>query len=141
MTNPESSANLASFYTIEGVPEDLPRGHPILGGLLGAQPEVTRVQVDGRFYAEGQTPESIQAQHALCEDLAHQGVDYCRRKMARGVVPDKGSALDCLYVGLQGKDCCSAKQKTWIVRRVADLKDWALPTSVPHFSPAQSRKN
>ena len=75
MTNPESSASLAFFNTIEGVPEDFPRGHPILGSLPEAQPEVARVQVDGRFYAEGQTPEGIQAQHALCKDLAHQGVE------------------------------------------------------------------
>ena len=68
-------------------------------------------------------------------------MDYSRRKMARGEVPNKGTALDCLYVGLQGKDCCSAKQKTWIVRRVADLKGWALPKSVPHFSAEQEELN
>ena len=84
MTYPESSANLASFNTIEGVPEDLPRGHPILGGLLEAQPEVARVEADGRFYAEGQTPEGIQAQHALCKDLAHQGVELPAQDGKRG---------------------------------------------------------
>ena len=73
----------------------------------------------------------IVAQFEMCEDLAEQGRAYCRRKMAEGVVANEGAALERLHTGLQGKDWCTAEQKTWIVQRVAELQGWVVPASVP----------
>ena len=119
--------------TIDGVPGDFPRQQAVVS-LSGAQPKLALVEIDGRFYPEGRTPEEVQSQHAMCEDLARQGAAYCTRKIDEGVVVNEGAALDRLYRGLQGKDWCSSEQKVWIVRRVAALQGWAVPTTVPELS-------
>ena len=103
---------------IEGVPADFPRGRFIPGSLPGAQPKVALVEVDGCFYAEGQTPEDVQAQHKMCEDRAHPGVDYCRRKMAEGVVKDEGAgegdlghdSVQVVLIMSPGMACNSTRQ-------------------------------
>lgn len=115
---------------IPGVPDNFPRGGDVVS-LSGAMPKVALVELDGRFYPEGGTPEDIVTQFEMCEDLAEQGRAYCRRKMAEGVVANEGAALERLHTGLQGKDWCTAEQKTWIVQRVAELQGWVVPASVP----------
>ena len=117
------------------IPEDFPPGSAILGSLSGAQPKLALVEVNGRFYAEGQTPQEVQQQYELCEDLAHQGAAYCQRKMAEKVVATEAAALERLFLGLQGKDWCSSEQKVWIVRRVAALLGWSVPATVPELIP------
>ena len=115
------------------IPEDFPPGSAILGSLSGAQPKLALVEVNGRFYAEGQTPQEVQQQYELCEDLAHQGAAYCQRKLAEGVVDSPAAALERLFLGLRAKDWCSAEQKIWIVRRVSSLQGWAVPASIPEL--------
>ena len=83
--------------------------------------------MEGRYYPEGATPDDRTAQYEICEDLAHQGVVYCQRKLAEGVVADPAAALKRLHKGLQGKEWCSAQQNVWIVRRVAILLSWPIP--------------
>ena len=108
------------------IPDDFPVRSAI-SAISGAQPKMALVEVEGRYYAEGATPDDRKAQYAMCEDLAHQGVVYCRRKLAEGVVADPDAALKRLHTGLQGKDWCSAEQNGWIVRRVATLLSWPAP--------------
>lgn len=115
---------------VEGVPDDFLRATTLVS-LSGAMPKLALVEVDGRFYPEGGTPEDIRAQWEMCEDLAHQGVAYCLRKMAEGVVSSEALALERLYKGLQGKDWCSTEQKTWIVRRAAAIQHWSVPALIP----------
>ena len=108
------------------IPEDFPaRGTMV--AISGAQPKLALVVVEGRYYPEGATPADRRAQYEMSEDLAHQGVDYCQRKLAEGVVADPEAALNRLHKGLQGKHWCSAEQSLWIVRRVAMLLDWPAP--------------
>jgi hypothetical protein len=111
------------------IPEDFPvRGTTV--AITGAQPKLALVEVEGQYYPEGATPEDRRAQYEMCEDLAHQGVVYCQRKLAEGVVADPTAALKRLHTGLQGKDWCSAEQTVWIVRRVAALQSWPVPESL-----------
>jgi hypothetical protein len=108
------------------IPEDFPvRGTTV--AITGAQPKLALVEVEGRYYPEGATPEDRRAQYEMCEDLAHQGVVYCQRKLAEGVAADPTAALERLHKGLQDKHWCSAEQNLWIVRRVAMLLDWTAP--------------
>ena len=111
------------------IPEDFPaRG--TIASISGAQPKLALVEVEGRYYADGITHEGRRAQYEMCEDLAHQGVVYCQRKLAEGVVADPTAALARLHTGLQGKDWCSAAQNVWIVRRVAALFSRPAPASL-----------
>lgn len=70
----------------------------------------------------------------MCEDLAHQGVVYCQRKLAEGIVVNPTAALNRLHKGLQGKDWCSAEQNVWIVRRVAMLLARPAPEWPPRLA-------
>lgn len=108
------------------IPEDFP-ARVTVASISGAQPKLALVEVEGRYYPEGATLDDRRAQYEMCEDLAHQGVVYCQRKLAEGVVADPAAALKRLHKGLQGKDWCSAQQNVWIVRRVAILLSWPGP--------------
>ena len=92
------------------------------------------VEVEGRYYPEGPTSEDRRAQYEMCEDLAHQGVVYCQRKLAEGIVVNPTAALNRLHKGLQGKDWYSAEQNVWIVRRVAMLLAWPAPEWPPRLA-------
>jgi hypothetical protein len=118
------------------IPEDFPVCSTI-ASISGAQPKLALVEVEGRYYPEGATPEDRRAQYEMCEDLAHQGVVYCQRKLSEGVVADPTAALKRLHKGLQDKHWCSAEQNLWIVRRVAALLSWPAPDSLsPESNPS-----
>lgn len=95
--------------------------------LAGVQPKIALVNVEGKYYAEGCTPEQQLEQYLMCEDLAHQGLEYCNRKIKEGAVADSNTAMLRLYTGLQSKNWCTQMQKIWIVNRVAVLGDWPNP--------------
>ncbi len=95
------------------------------------------VEVDGRYYSEGQTPEDINAQYELCEDLAHQATAYCKRKLAEGVVGSEQAALKRFFKGLQEKNWSTEQQNIWIVRRAAALLSWKLPEAIELTSPQE----
>ena len=115
------------------IPEDFPVRSTI-SAISGAQPKLALVDVEGRYYPECATPEDRRAQYEMCEDLAHQGVVYCRCKL----VADPTAALARLHRGLKGKDWCSSAQNVWIVRRVAALLSWPAPASLsPDNTPSR----
>ena len=85
------------------------------------------VEVDGKYYPEGNTPDQQLERYLMCEDLAQQGSMYCNRKISEGAVADGSAALLRMYSGLQGKSWCTAEQVRWIGRRVATLNNWSVP--------------
>lgn len=95
--------------------------------LGGAQPKIALVEVDGKFYQEGNTPDQKLEQYVMCEDLAHQSLAYCLRKIEDGTVADPNAAMLRLFNGLQSKNWCTQQQKVWIVNRVAVLGNWPNP--------------
>lgn len=95
--------------------------------LAGAQPKIALVEVDGKYYQEGNTPDQKRAQYLKCEDLAHQSLAYCLRKIEEGTVVDPNAAMQRLYSGLKSKNWCTQPQKVWIVNRVAVLGNWPNP--------------
>lgn len=85
------------------------------------------IEVDGKYYPEGSTPDQQMERYLMCEDLAQQGSEYCNRKISEGVAADGSAALLRLYSGLKSKDWCTTEQVRWIVRRVAALNKWPVP--------------
>lgn len=110
------------------IPADFP-SNSYQSSLAGAQPKIAMVEVDGKYYAEGNTPDQQLERYLMCEDLAEQGSVYCKRKIDEGVVADGSAALLRMYAGLQSKDWCTPEQVRWIVRRVAALNVWPVPDS------------
>lgn len=108
------------------IPQDFPNDN-YQSSLAGAQPKIALIEIDGKYYPEGNTPEQLLERYKLCEDLAEQGLAYCLRKIEDETVGDPTAAMIRLHDGLQSKDWCSAKQKTWIVKRVAKLGNWETP--------------
>lgn len=108
------------------IPFDFPFENQ-LGSLSGAQPKLSLVDVNGKFYTEGNSPEQQLERYLMCEDLAHQGHAYCLRKIDDGTVSNPNAAMLRLHSGLHSKNWCTSKQMTWIVNRVADLGNWPKP--------------
>lgn len=110
----------------KSIPQDFPC-NDYQSSLAGAQPKIALVEVNGNFYPEGNVPQQQLENFLMCEDLAQQGLAYCKRKIDDGTVPDPNSAMIRLFSGLQSKDWCTNMQKIWIVNRVATLGNWPQP--------------
>ena len=108
------------------IPPDFPSNN-YSSSLSGAQPKMALVEVDGKYYAEGNTPDQQRERYLICEDLAEQGSAYCKRKIEEGVVPDCSAALLRMYTGIKDKGWCTDAQYRWIGRRVAALNNWTVP--------------
>lgn len=108
------------------IPTDFPNNN-YSSSLSGAQPKIAMVVVDGKYYAEGNSPNQQLEQYLMCEDLAEQGSVYCKRKIEEGTVTDSSAALLRMYAGIKDKGWCTAEQYRWIGRRVAELNKWPIP--------------
>lgn len=108
------------------IPSDFP-SDSYRSSLAGAQPKIAMVEVDGKYYAEGNTPDQQLERYLMCEDLAQQGSVYSNRKIDEGVVADGSAALLRMYAGIKDKGWCTAEQYRWIGRRVATLNKWPIP--------------
>jgi hypothetical protein len=111
---------------LESIPQDFPN-NSYSSALSGAQPKLAMVEVEGKFYTEGNTPEQQLERYLMCEDFAHQSLAYCLRKIEAGTVADPKAAMLRLYSGLQSKNWCTQQQKVWIVNQVAALGNWPNP--------------
>lgn len=108
------------------IPTDFPFDN-FQSALSGAQPKLAMVEVEGKYYQEGNTPLQQIERYLMCEDLAHQGLEYCKRKIKEGAIVDANAAMIRLFSGLQSKDWCTSNQNIWIVNRVATLGNWPQP--------------
>lgn len=106
------------------VPSDFPVT-PTISTVPGAQPKVSLVEVDGKFYAPGTSPKEVLAVFEVCSDLVDQMVPYCQRKVVQfgGDVPGTTKAV---FQGLLNKKWCTAEQSLWIMVKTAERLGWAL---------------
>lgn len=111
---------------LTSIPADFPTDN-YNSALSGAQPKLAMVEIEGKFYPEGNTPRQLLERYLMCADLANQGLEYCNRKIKEGTVDDPNAAMLRLFSGLQSKNWCSLDQKKWIVCRVAVLGNWSAP--------------
>lgn len=108
------------------VPADFPV-HALASSLAGRQPKFALTQVGGKFVLPEPAAEEARRQYEVCEDMAHQLVGYCRRKLAEGKITTREAALERCMEGLRKKKWFTPAQNAWVVRRTAVLLGWEMP--------------
>lgn len=60
-------------------PSDFPRQNS-LSALSGAQPKLSVLKIDGRYYLDQPDEDEIYQRYDVCADLVQQLISYCNRK-------------------------------------------------------------
>lgn len=92
------------------VPDSFMALHVVVGRL---KPGFTRAHVTARY--------------ELCEDLALHLQDYARAQHHDHGLPAEEVLMRCHQGLLAGPSGVSAPEAAWVVRRLAELADWACP--------------
>ena len=115
--------------TTSAIPDDFPQPE-IASGLAGMQPKLPMVMFDGRFYLPGGTPSERLARWEICEDLAKQFVEKCRRNETGKYAHLSRTEILAQYCDrLLQTDWGSAAEMRWVIRRTADLLHWPVPAN------------
>ncbi len=111
------------------IPEDFPQPE-ILGAVGGAQPKLLLVQYEGRLYAPGCTPPEVYAHWEHCEDLANQlAAKSLESKMGKRSHMAEVEILEQYLPRLIATRWTSEPEARFIIRRVAQILDWPVPTA------------
>lgn len=110
--------------TTSSIPADFPHSVP-LGSVTGVQPKLLVSETPGGYIIPGSSEADRAEAYAMCEDLAHQLVSYCQRKLDSAAVPTKRAALERSLTGLRQRDWCTEPQAQWVIRRTALLLGWS----------------
>lgn len=106
------------------IPDDFPHS-TVLGSVTGVQPKLLLAESARGYVIPGSSEADRAEAYAMCEDLAHQLVSYCQRKLDSAAVPTKRAALERAQTGLRQKDWCTEPQAQWTIRRTALLLGWS----------------
>lgn len=106
------------------IPHDFPIT-PTISAVGGAQPKLSLVQEDGKFYAPGTSPSEVLAAFEVCDDLVAQLAPYCQRKLAE-FGGDQRATAKAVFQGLLNKRWCTAEQSIWIMLKTAEQLSWPL---------------
>lgn len=106
------------------VPHDFPIT-PVPSALSGAQPKLSLVEENGKFYAPGTSPSEISQAFEVCDDLVTQMVPYCQRKLT-AFGGDQIETAKAAFQGLLNKNWCTPEQSAWIMLKVAAQLSWQL---------------
>lgn len=109
------------------IPHDFPIT-PTISAVGGAQPKLSLVQEDGKFYAPGTSPSEVLAALEVCDDLVAQLAPYCQRKLAK-FGGDQYATAKAVFQGLLNKKWCTAEQSVWIMLKTAEQLGWSLGES------------
>lgn len=60
-------------------PSDFPRQHGF-SALSGAQPKLSVIKIDGRYYLDQPDEDEIYQRYDVCADLVKQLIAYCEKK-------------------------------------------------------------
>lgn len=105
-------------------PLDFPR-ESTPASVPGVQPKLTARLVNGR-YRTGLTEEEIWERYSMCEDLAQQLAEYCRRKTTENPHWTREFGLERVERGLadkvrQGAWDVSVEEQHWVMARVRSI--------------------
>jgi hypothetical protein len=111
------------------VPEDFPRTE-LLGAVGGAQPKLLLARYEGRLYAPGCTPPEVYTRWAHCEDLAnHLAAKAVESKQGKRSHMAEVEILEQYLPRLIATRWTSEPEARFIIRRVAQILDWPVPTA------------
>lgn len=124
-----------------GQPVEVPADFPSFdhtGVLAGDHPRSTLVKYEDKYYERGSTPPEVRVDYEMCEDLAHQVMVQCQRKLAQGDIT-RDAVLELALDRLRDKPWCTLPQNVWVLRRAAALLAWEVPASIPAAPPVVRR--
>jgi hypothetical protein len=110
------------------VPVDFPRPAPV-GAVAGVMPKSLLVDYGGKLYAPGCTPPEMFERWDICEDLAQQlsGKAIEAKTGERAYMAEADILAEFLEQLLE-KDWGSDAEMRWVVRRIAELLQWPVPS-------------
>lgn len=111
------------------VPADFPLPVPA-GTVAGVMPKSLLVDYGGKLYAPGSTPPEIFERWDICEDLAQQlrSKSIEAKTGKRAYMPEEDILAEFLEQLLE-TDWGSDAEMKWVIRRAAQLLDWATPSA------------
>ena len=120
------------------VPSDFPPT-VALGALPGAQPKLLVTSYRGKFYLPGCSPPEFYHRWLSCEDIAQELSIKSRESKAgkRSHMPEV-AILEQYLPRLIDTHWTSEAEARWVIRRVAELLDWPIPSTAS--VDAQSRQ-
>lgn len=95
--------------------------------LSGAQPKLSLVEENGKYYAPGTSPSEVAELYDICEDLAQQSVAYCNRKIFE-LSLTREQVIVRLLQGLYQKQWVAPIHSKWIAVRTRHLLGWETPS-------------
>lgn len=109
------------------IPNDFPHGGFAVA-IAGVQPKLGARLIDGR-YVVGETEEERLERFLICEDLAVQLEDYCRRKARENPSWTTEFNLQRTETGVvsrinSGQWDISMAEKDWVMKRCKVLLGW-----------------
>lgn len=109
------------------IPRDFPIT-PTTYAVSGAQPKLSLVQENGKFYAPETSPSQVLNAFEICKDLVTQMVPYCQRKLAQ-FGGDQTATAQAVFQGLLNKNWCTVEQSEWIMLKTLEELGWSVSES------------
>jgi len=111
------------------VPSDFP--HPVaLGAVPGTQPKLLVTSYQGKFFSPGCSPPELYDRWRTCEEIAQELLIKSREsKAGKRSHLSEVAILDQYLLRLVGTHWTSEAEARWVIRRVAQLLDWPVPSS------------
>jgi hypothetical protein len=121
------------------IPADFPRPH-YPGAVGGAQPKLLMTRYNGCLYAAGCTPPEIAQRLSVCEDLAEQlSAKSLESQAGKRSHMTELEILAQYLPRLIATKWTSEAEARWIIRRVAAMLNWPVPSAAEEHSGASSR--
>ncbi|MBB3222056.1 hypothetical protein [Pseudoduganella umbonata] len=111
------------------VPTDFPLP-AYWGAIPGAQPKLIMTKYNGRFYSPGCTPPEIFKRWSACEEIAKQlAKKSIESKIGKRAHMSELEILGQYLPRLIATKLTSEEEACWIIRRVAAILGWPVPSS------------
>lgn len=112
----------------EGVPQDFPV-HVAAYSSGDARPKLALVRAGDQLALPSVNGQAARWQHAACEEVVRELVDYCTRNFAAAAEADRDvTLLHCFAALMRDKAWFTPAQDRWVVRRTAQLLGWDVPS-------------
>lgn len=110
------------------VPADFPHTDNV-AALTGVQPKLAvRLDAESHTYTAAPTLEQLEARYELCEDLAEQLVQKCRKNRAtKYAALTEPEILAALLKKLNATGWGTKAEMEWVIHRTANILGWAAP--------------